>query len=320
MKIRFVLDEWSWTDAVKSEANVLLNAICDFSDRLDKARERSEGVVKHVDYYEVEVSDGLKLFNVLFDLECPFQIDRDVKERLMSTLDRISVFDVSEVTEFDIEFEDQVRFAPGISWAHACCVKGHQVAVLPLPLPAIKGGRKPVAVGGVVDEIYFVVEDEEHVGFFRAVIDLERADEAIFAGLACSAFPELAWADGVWNGLSKLSRPYVSVRRELIRYLGGLNDNGSNCFHEYRIREPQRLAAVLSSKIGTQVSDENGRTKRHMRSREDRTRRHNGIEKVFWWHIKLLPDRDRIHFRYEERSSGRGQIVVGLFKDHCVLP
>ena len=58
---------------------------------------------------------------------------------------------------------------------------------------------------------------------------------------------------------------------------------------------------------------------------QDRTRRHRGIDKVFWWHVKLRPNVDRIHFRYEPQSAsspglGEGQIVVGLFKDHCVLP
>ena len=68
-----------------------------------------------------------------------------------------------------------------------------------------------------------------------------------------------------------------------------------------------------------------GRTKAHRPSKQDRTRRHRGIEKVFWWHVKLQPHVDRIYFRYEPLSASLaspecGRIVVGLFKNHCVLP
>lgn len=45
----------------------------------------------------------------------------------------------------------------------------------------------------------------------------------------------------------------------------------------------------------------------------------------FWWHVKLRPHIDRIHFLYEPPRAGsterdEGRIVVGLFKDHCILP
>ena len=142
--------------------------------------------------------------------------------------------------------------------------------------------------------------------------------------LAGSAFPALAWADNVWRGLRRFSRPYIAVRDELVRYLGGLSDHGAACFAEFAA-DPNTLADVLSARIGASTSDENGDTKRHPPSRRDRTRRHRGINKVFWWHVKLQPHVDRIHFRWEPPSAPRaepreGLIVVGLFKHHCVLP
>jgi len=85
------------------------------------------------------------------------------------------------------------------------------------------------------------------------------------------------------------------------------------------------LAQVLSIQVGAETSDENGLTKRHRQSKRDRTRRHRGLDKVFWWHVKLRPNVDRIYFRHEPRSENtplpeHGRIVVGLFKNHCVLP
>ena len=147
----------------------------------------------------------------------------------------------------------------------------------------------------------------------------------MFERLAPSAFPALDWADGLWNGLGDFSRPYVAVRDELTRYLGGLSDYGAACFHQYRADGRDELPQVLSARVGAATSDENGFTKRDRDSRLDRTRPHGGVNKVFWWHVKLRPHVDRIYFLYEAPSTNPpipepGRIVVGRFKDHCVLP
>ena len=184
-------------------------------------------------------------------------------------------------------------------------------------------GRVPVVVAGNATEIAFVTEESHHVDFFRSVIRLENADEVSFERLARSAFPALDWAEDVWRGLGDFSRPYIAVRDELVRYLGGLSDHGAMCFHEHGASDPQNLPQILSARVGTQISDENGSTKSYLPSKRDRTRRHCGTDKVFWWHVKLRPDLDRIHFLYEPPSVGSpevGRIVVGLFKYHCILP
>ena len=81
----------------------------------------------------------------------------------------------------------------------------------------------PVTVTGATIEVVFITEESQHVDFFRSVIALENADEAMFERLARSAFPALEWADSVWHGLGHFSRPYIEVRDELVRYLGGLS-------------------------------------------------------------------------------------------------
>ena len=325
MTVRFVLDEWSWTTGARAGTDVLSNAIHQLLERIDVARERNEGVVKHEDYYETVLGDGVQLYSALFDRDCPVQFDHDLEARLIFALDQAIEFDDSGVVEYDAEFAGSVRFVPGVAWAHACCSEGRQVAVLPLPLDGVSRGRVPVTVAGATIEIVFVTEESQHVGFFRTVIALEKADQAMFKRLARSAFPALEWADDVWYGLKDFSRPYINVRDELVRYLGGLNDHGAACFHEHRAGDQSRLPPVLTAQVGTETSDENGRTKRYRPSERDRTRRHHGTNKVFWWHVKLQPHVDRIHFLYEPRSMSplspeHGLIVVGLFKDHCILP
>lgn len=322
MTARFALDESSWIGAARvGPAKVLTDAIEHLVERLDVARGRGEGVVKHADYYASDLGEGLRLFSLLFDSGCPWRLDRDLATQLILALDRTSDFDDSGLTEFDAEFQGEIRFAPGLAWAHNSCREGHHVAILPLPLAHVPAGRVPVAVADTTLDVFFVVRESQHVDFFRAVVSLENANEAQFAMLARSAFPALDWADNVWRGLGHLSRPFVAVRDELVCRLGGLNDHGATCFVESS-GDPSQRAKLLSARIGAKTSDENGATKRHPQSRRDRTRRHRGIEKVFWWHVKLQPHVDRIHFLYEESSAGaqEGHIVVGLFKDHCALP
>ena len=138
--------------------------------------------------------------------------------------------------------------------------------------------------------------------------------------------PELEWADDIWKGLRDFSRPYTAVRSDLVKGLGGLGDHGAACVHEHHLGgDLSTLPNALSVKVHFKFSDENGRTKKHPQSRQDRTRSHCGTSKVFWWHAKLEPNVDRIHFLYEPPSADstpidQGQIVVGLFKKRCILP
>ncbi len=325
MTARLVLDECSWTAATGTDAGVLSNAIHQLLERLDVARQRNERVARHKDYYETGLGGDIKLFSALFDPDCPLGLDRDLAERFRLALDRMIEFDDSELTEYVVEFYGQVHFAPGIAWAHARCSRQCHAAVLPLPLEGVPRGSVPVAVADSTTRIVFITEGSGHVEFFRSLIVLEDADRARFERLAPSAFPALRWADNVWQGLGDFSWSYINVRAELVCCLGGLSDHGATCFHEHRADDPQRLPGFLSATVGTKVSDENGRTKRHGPSRRDRTRRHRGINKVFWWHVKLQPHADRIYFLYEPPSksaspSEHGSIVVGIFKDHCIIP
>ena len=322
---RFVLEESSWATATKSEVGVLSEAIEKLLDRLDTTRERSEVVVKHDSYDQTPLGDDVQLFSVLYDPNCSLKLNRDLTLRLSIALDQIQKFDDSELDDYEAEFEGSIRFSPGAAWAHALCSRQRQIAVLPLSLGYASHGQVPVTVAESTLEVFFVTEESEHADFFRRVITLENANEEMFERLAPSAFPALEWAEGVWRGLGAFSRPYTNVRTELVRHLGGLSDHGAACFHKYGSGDPRELQEVLSAKVGARISDENGATKRHRPSKLNRTRRYRGASRVFWWHIKLQPHIDRIHFLYEpsardSRLSPSGHIVVGLFTDHCTLP
>ena len=73
MTPRFVLDESSWAAATGADMGVLSNAIEHLLERLDVARERNERVVRHADYYETDLGDGVKLYSALFETGCRVQ-------------------------------------------------------------------------------------------------------------------------------------------------------------------------------------------------------------------------------------------------------
>lgn len=325
MRARFVLDESSWDGAARDYPIEALNgAVERLLRRLDAARERDERFVHHESFYETELDDGVRFYATLFQPDCAVRLDPDLAQGLALALDRADHFDDSALTSYDAEFGGETRFAPGLAWAHASCGEGYYVAVFPLLLGEVPSGEVEVTVACTTQGVFFVTRESHHVAFFRSLFKLEKVNEAEFARLARSAFPTLDWADNVWGGLGDFSCPYVEIRERLVRCLGGLSDHGTACFRELQ-PDPRELAAVLSAKIGAPTSDENGATKKHAPSRIDRTRRHRGRERVFWWHVKLQPNIDRVHFLYEAPSSSasvprEGRIVVGLFKYHCILP
>ncbi len=327
MTVRFVLDESSWGTAAATGGDLLSTAVHSLLERLDTAYMRNEGVVRHGEFYSIPIGNGddLRLYSVLFETDCLVELDRDDVSRLRLALDQVETFDDSELCDCDAEIDGCVHFAPGVVWAHTSCSRGHQVAALPLPLHSAPQGFVPVTVGNDTSNVRFVTDEPQHVAFFRHLISQESDNGEVFEELAGSAFPALEWSDYIWHDIGSFRGRFIDIRNKLIRGLGGLNDHGAACFYKHQKGDPRHLARVLSAQIGFEVSDENGQTKRYGPSVNDRTRRHAGIAKVFWWHIKIEKHVNRIYFRYEPPLVGsripvQGRIVVGLFKDHCVLP
>lgn len=319
MTVRFVLDESSW-QTTSTCADLLPAAVEALVHRMEIAAERAELVSRHSGFYETDLGHALKLFSVLFELDCPLKLDRDLGERLRLALDRTGSFDDAELSSYDAFFAGSLRLAPGVAWAHARHGQRHAVAVLPLQLDFGVRGQLAVSVEGTIWQLHFVTSDEEHLEFFRNVFKIETTPSSSFEEVARSAFPELSWADDVWSGLNDFSKPYRDIRADLVDHLSVLNDHAATLFSELLAASADEIGKRLKA-LGAEASDENGETKKYAPSRRDHTRRFEGVEITFWWHTKIQPHVDRIYFTYQSRGvrSG-GRIVVGIFKDHCDLP
>jgi hypothetical protein len=98
-----------------------------------------------------------------------------------------------------------------------------------------------------------------------------------------------------------------------------LSDHAAELFSTLQATRRDEIGPRLSA-LGANASDENGQTKRNHKCERDRTRTYRGRDLTFWWHSKLQPHVDRIHFLYQAREGNHGFIVIGIFTEHCLLP
>lgn len=322
MKTRFVLDESSWSHA-SGHPDQLQEGIQFLLERIECATDRSEGLARHPDFYEVDLGGGVQLYSALFEVGCPIAMERDTAERLRLALDRTPTFSDAAVQSYDVSVGGAQRFSPGIAWAHSELRAQRSVAVLPLCLDSSLSGDIPVTVGGVVLPLTFVVTDSDHCQFFRKAISVENVDADAFDAIAPSAFPHLYWVDGVWAELRNHRRYFFAQHRDtLVTHLSVLNDSGAKFFMDHP--GGQGVEAELASK-GVDASSESGTVRAHRPSLLDRQRVFEGMKRVFWWHTKIMWNVGRIHFLYlppdpNLDNAPHGRIVVGIFAEHCHLP
>jgi hypothetical protein len=151
---------------------------------------------------------------------------------------------------------------------------------------------------------------EDAPAYFRwLILETTRAPEQM-ADLASDAFPALQFVPGAFNGVKSMSKPYRDLADDLVKHLGALSDHGRRIF-----ASSWQYASAEFGTLGVNLSDENGATKSNAAAKRERTRVYSGSDLVFWWHSKLQPDRDRIHF-YPDAVPRGGAIVVGIFCRH----
>ncbi|NVB37142.1 hypothetical protein G6O69_04820 [Pseudenhygromyxa sp. WMMC2535] len=292
--------------------------------RLERARERGEAIATSSEFYDAPVTAEHVLHEVLYTGDSPIE-DRDLKQRLSAAFDKLlSFWDEDEallplVEALDVFIGSERVFAPSLALAHAFRASARALGCLNLRSSGRKG-QVPVSVGGRVQPLHFVVDEASQRALFREAIEIEDMDEGRFAENAASAFPDLSWVEGVWDGLKKFRRPYGEHRRGLTRHLAALDDHGAALFDTLMSTHPEEIGARLGA-LGVTASDENGRTKQDKQARKERTRRYEGEDHLFWWHTKLRPETDRIHFLWRPSpDGGASEIVIGLFTDHCHTP
>lgn len=310
----FVVDEAGWRlEGIEpDEISTILHS---FAARLDVIESRNEEAKTSREIYEFNVTTEYSVYQLLFE-NTPLMSDHDFKQRLQRSLDRLPYWDEDiDPPAYDVLVEGTEILAPSIAYAHEQTGAGTAVACLPL---SSAGRRGPVSVKVSEAElsIHFVTDEHEHRSFFRNAVEIEDVDRHRFEALASSAFPDLVWADNIWGGLNSFSKPFRDIRSDVVTHLAVLDDHGAQVFIQNLGQHPNQIGPRLSAS-GAEASDENGRTKANAEARRSRTRTYMGTEHVFWWHTKLQPHEDRIHFLFDSVAN---HIVIGIFTKHCYLP
>jgi hypothetical protein len=314
--MRFVVDETSWIfDGVEPET--CIDALETMLDRLDDARELGHGCCYSEDLFSVAVRDG-RTFYELYDADSPIVIPPDVRQRIAVAFNHLPVWqELSDPwpNSFDAFVgEGGVEYAPSIAWAHAQTLLSAASAVACISHGVRReSGLVDVTVSSRRAPVWFVSQPRDCERYFRWLIVKSTANSDEMEALSASAFRSLDFVAGSFNGIRRMSKPYVSLVPVIVRHLAALSDEGKRIFSGPR----DRVAAEFGP-FGVDISDENGNTKSNQRARAERTLVVNGETRIFWWHSKLERHQDRIHICPEKIREG-GRILIGIFCDHLTV-
>jgi hypothetical protein len=311
--MRFVIDETSWRFDLL-DPDTCVDVFEAMLDQLDSAQEQGNDACYSEDLFHTKIL-GNKCFYDLYAKDSPIQIPREVRERVSSVFSRLAKWQELSAdwpASFDVEINGSSKEeAPSIAWAHKQSSDNIANSIACLIL---HGGRQSgflnVAIDGTEVRLWFVEDGHGYIEFFRWLIIKTTNNFKQMAVLASSAFPSIDFVPNAFRGISSMSKPYNELIEGLVFHLGVLSDHGERIFSG-----PRDRAASEFGSFGVTVSNENGRTRANHIARNERTIIIDGSDIIFWWHSKLEPDRDRIHF-YPDRIRNGGRLLVGIFCRH----
>jgi hypothetical protein len=306
----FGLDDLPWCQqAMATEAvEDTLESLC---DRIEILRERNETIEAHDSLYNCKRIGTLTLADLLFQQQ---DISKSVARRAQICIDRIRTFGADNPNALEVVWSGRCWQAPTVAWVHARCVARQPTACITVSV-APRRSSVQVETQSVQQAIHFVADETTHLEFFRTLADSPHCNEREFESLAPHAFPNAAFADGVFSGLRDLSRPFRDRRSEIVHVLATLSDHAATIFADPR---ETSIRAALKRR-GIEASTETRETLRDAKCRAARERRFASGTLIFSWHVKIEPHIDRIYFHPPTSESG-GRPVVGVIHEHLRLP
>lgn len=298
---------WSVGPLPLSELEHVLDLL---SDRIDAAFSRNELLSAHDSLYELPRVADKTLANILFDRS---EISATVRLRAQRLFDRIRTFPDGDLP-IEVEWAGDIWLAPTTSWVCQRCHRGDLTACV----TAISAGRRletSVSTAGIRAPIWFVSDEQSHVGYFRHLATSPHCCETHFAALAPHAFPNLAFVEGVFRGLRDLSCAFTNRRNDIVSALATLSDHAEVIFASQREKD---IACQLRA-FGIEASTETRETLEDAKCRTARERSFGSRVILFDWHAKFEPHVDRLHFSPPIPLSGN-KPIIGIIHRHLPLP
>lgn len=314
--MQFVIDETSW-DFDKLTPDECVEAIETILDRIDDATEQGYSVCYSEDLFHTTVYKN-RCFYDLYAIDSPLPIPREVQERVSSLFGKLPKWqDLScpWPSSFEIKIKGTEEEAPSIAWAHKQSMTSSTNPVGCIIIPTIReSGLFAIEVDEEKYSIWLIATNQDYVNYFRWVICTATTQPKQIETYTISAFPNIDFVPNSFNGIKKMSKPYINLVENLVLHLGVLSDHGQRIFSGAWDNATAEFGAC-----GTDVTDENGKTKANKKAKDERTIILNGEQRTFWWHSKLEADRDRIHF-CPQKVNENGNILVGIFCRHLFVP
>ncbi len=312
MNIRFVIDESSWQFDQMTPLTCR-DALDQLLDQIELALEHGHRVCYSEELFWQSVWQD-KTFYELLAPDCGFLIPHEVNERLASIIYRLPKWQDLSATQpssNQVTINGNAQQAASLSWAAQQTQTSQSNAVAALILPT----RHPASLyvlGTTMGSIpiWLVADHTSYQDFFRWLICETSKNPTELAQWAKSAFLKLDFHDDALPGIKHMSKPFHELLPDLVRHLAALSDHGKAIFSHPWQEVPKRFG-----EHGVEMSQENGNTKSNAKARKQRTRTHKGEEVVFWWHSKLEPHQNRIHF-YPDEAASTGRILVGILCKH----
>ena len=311
----FAIDETCWAVGNLTSSEYL-GKIEDILDYVEVLTSAGHDTVFSDDLFNMALCLDLTFYD-LYDTTSPVSIPRHVQERIAVIFGRLGTWQDLEFDwpdGFDVSVEGQsLEFAPTIAWAHARSSEGEKSNV-PCIVHSLSraSGHFSISLNDRPAKVWMLSRETETQGYFRwTIVNATRSANEMEKYLS-DAYPQLAFVTGALAGISTMSKPYVHMVEDINVHLSALCDHGERIFRGLWQQAPSEFGS-----LHVNLSDENGNVKQNKVCQRERTRNFGGQDLIFWWHTKIRPDRDRIHFCPDLVSEG-GRIIVGIFCYHLV--
>ncbi|KJV05758.1 hypothetical protein [Methylocucumis oryzae] len=256
--MRFVIDETSWCfDGLAQDD--FIEAFETLLDLLDDANEQG-----HLACYSEELFSKAvwqdKSFYELYDPDLPISIPREVQERIAILFARLSKWqelDYSWPPAFAVRIapKNDEYDAPSIAWAYEQTKQNKTCAVACLVFSSSRlTGFIAVTIKNSTENLWFIADHKHYCSFFRWLITDTTHHPGEMEGFAHSAFPEIDFAPGAFNGIKGMSKPYRELIQSLVKHLGVLSDHGKRIF----LGGWSKASAEFGA-LGVDITDENGK-------------------------------------------------------------
>lgn len=279
-------------------------------DHVSDLLERGHSLAYSDRFFVQHILPGLSFYDLLAP-DHNIQVTGELAERVASIFFRAQRLE----DVFPYEGESTVDFGAGAEEAATVAWIAARYISEGLHTPCLSCtqiGTTQVGFEGSQVPVHFVGSTKCVELFFRWMILNTTSSPSEMDEMSTEAFSGLEFLSGAVDGIKAMRGTYKLLLPKIVHDLSFLSDNGRTIFSQ-----PWKNAPASFGQGYVNASDENGRTKQNGEARRQRTRDYKGKKRVFWWHIKLQPHQNRIHFSPDDVGSG-GRILIGIFCEHLV--